>query len=796
MATSASATDLARHLNPAQVEAATHGTGPQLVLAGAGSGKTRVITYRIAWLVDEQGVDPAEVTAVTFTNKAAAEMRERVEELLGLYPLPASVGTFHRWALMALRRYGERVGLRRDFAILDTDDQLALVKEALKLEGLSDKAFAPRTVLSAISGAKNRLLDPGAYAGTAEHYFARKVAGVYRRYQGLLARSSGIDFDDMISLAVRLLDEHEDVAERLRRRARWLLVDEYQDTNHAQLALIRRLAGADGNLTAVGDEDQGIYRWRGAELDNILRFEDSFPGATIRRLERNYRSTQNILDASGGLIAHNEGRRGKTLWTERGAGDAIELYRATDEGDEARWIVDSLTRLRGRYKLSQMAILVRTNAQTRALEEELLRREVAYVLVGGTRFYERAEIKDLVAYLRVLRNPRDELSLARILNQPPRGIGKTTQEALFEEAARRGQPVWDLITQGGLGSFSPRAARALEAFGELIARLQRAADELPLPALLDTLLEETKYQDLFDADDPDGLARLENIREFLSAAQEMTEAASYTAVSSTGGGAGAGGADGGGALADDSLTAFLDHVSLVADLDTWQSERGVSVMTLHSAKGLEFGVVAVGGLEDGVLPHFNAQGAREDVEEERRLLYVGMTRAEDRLMLSTCRRRRVAGRYQDQMESPFLAEIPQHLLTATQSPTLFSDAPRYSDSRAASSVYGYFGRGGGGGGAGTGVGSGAGAASRSVPSFAPSAARAGRQAPFGERVADALDQSTRRAVRRGSRVRHPSLGDGVVLELEGEGDHLKYTVFFKQAGKKKMIARYANLEVL
>jgi DNA helicase II / ATP-dependent DNA helicase PcrA len=792
MPASASATALAAKLNPAQIEAVTHGTGPQLVLAGAGSGKTRVITYRIAWLVEEQDVDPSEVTAVTFTNKAAAEMRERVEELLGLYPLPASVGTFHRWALIALRRYGERVGLRRDFAILDSDDQLKLVKEALAAEKLSETAFAPRSVLSAISGAKNKLLDPDGFAAQAEHYFARKVAGVYRRYQGLLARSSGVDFDDMISLSVRLLAEHEDIAERLRRRARWLLVDEYQDTNHAQLALIRSLAGAEGNLTAVGDEDQGIYRWRGAELDNILRFEDSFPGATIRRLERNYRSTQNILDASGGLIAHNQGRRGKTLWTERGGGEPIELYRATDEIDEARWIVDSLVRLRGSYKLARMAILVRTNAQTRALEEELLRREVPYVLVGGTRFYERAEIKDLVAYLRVLRNPRDELSLARILNQPPRGIGKTTQDALYEEAARRSQPVWDLLTQGGLAAFSPRAGRALEAFRDLIVRLQQAADELPLPALLDRLLEETQYQALYDAQDPDGQARLENIQEFLSAAQELTEAESYTA------GGGGGGANGAG---DDTLTAFLDHVSLVADLDTWESDRGVSLMTLHSAKGLEFGAVAVGGLEDGVLPHFNSQGAREDVEEERRLLYVGMTRAEDRLMLSCCRRRRVAGRYQDQIESPFLAEIPQHLLHATQSPTLFADAPRYSDSRAAQSVYGFFGKGeAGGGGTPAGGRSGAGERSSSgqmaLPSFTPAAARTARGAPFGERVAETLDAATRRAVRRGSRVRHPSLGEGVVLELEGDGDHLKYTVFFKNAGKKKMLARYANLEVL
>ena len=744
MTTTRPTLDLERQLNPAQVEAARHGTGPQLVLAGAGSGKTRVITYRIAWLVEEQGVDPAEITAVTFTNKAAAEMRERVEELLGIYPLPTFVGTFHRWSLVALRRYGERVGLKRDFVILDTDDQLGLVKEALRMEGLSEKAFTPRSVLAAISAAKNRLLDPDGFAAAAEHYFSRKVANVYRRYQGLLSRASGVDFDDMIALAVRLL-ELDEVRSRLRRRAHWLLVDEYQDTNHAQLALIRGLAGDDGNLTAVGDEDQGIYRWRGAELDNILRFEDSFPAATIRRLERNYRSTQNILDASGGLIAHNTGRRGKTLWTERGAGDPIELYRAADEGDEARFLVDSLQRLRGPYRLSQMAVLVRTNAQTRALEEELLRQEVPYVLVGGTRFYERSEIKDLVAYLRMLRNPRDEMSLRRILNQPPRGIGKTTQEALFDEAARLGVPAWDLVAQGELGGLSPRAGRALGGFHDLIARLQGAADELPLPALLDRLLEETRYTDLYDAEDPEGQARLENIQEFLSAAQEMTEAASVNAAE------------------EDLLTAFLDHVSLVADLDTWEADRGVSLMTLHSAKGLEFAVVAVGGLEDGLLPHFNSQGAREDVEEERRLLYVGMTRAEHRLMLSSCRRRRVAGRYQDQLESPFVAEIPSQLLRVTQSPTLFAD-PR------SQGVYRYFGRGGG----------------DEPPAVVP----------FGRRVADALEETARRALRRGSRVRHVSLGEGVVLELEGEGDQLKVTVFFKSAGKRKMVAKYASLEVL
>ena len=750
----ASTLDLARFLNPDQVEAASHGEGPQLVLAGAGSGKTRVITYRIAWLVEERDVSPDEITAVTFTNKAAAEMRERVEDLLGLFPLPTFVGTFHRWALIALRRYGERVGLRRDFAILDSDDQVKLVQQGLAAEGLSEAAFRPRSVLAAISGAKNRLLGPEEFAAEADNYFARKVAGVYRRYQGLLKGASGVDFDDMISLAVRLLREDEEVRERLRRRARWLLVDEYQDTNHAQLALIRGLAGAEGNLTAVGDEDQGIYRWRGAELDNILRFEDTFPGATVRKLERNYRSTQNILDASGGLIAHNQGRRGKRLWTDRGAGDPVELYKAADEGDEAVWIVDTFQSHRRDRRLSEMAILVRTNAQTRALEEELLRQEVPYVLVGGTRFYERAEIKDLVAYLRVLRNPRDEISLRRVLNQPPRGIGKSTQEQLFAEAAERGQPVWDLLAHDELGTFSARASRALRDFRDLVVGLQQAADELPLPALLDRLLGATAYADLYKKEDDDDLARLENIRELLSAAQEFTE---QTAADSPD---------------DDQLTAFLDHVSLVADIDAWESDRGVSVMTLHSAKGLEFPVVAVAGLEDGLLPHFNAQGAREDVEEERRLLYVGMTRAEDRLYLSSCRRRRMAGRYQDQADSPFLLEIPPELLRVRQSDKLVT----YGAASRTASVDSFFGR---------------------TSRFARRGAGGGAgDQTFGEQVASAIAADTGRKIRRGSRVRHPSLGEGVVLQLEGEGDQAKYTVFFDRSGKRKLIAKYANLELL
>jgi len=723
-------------LNEEQREAVTHGEGAQLVLAGAGSGKTRVITHRVAWLVREVGIDPSAIVAVTFTNKAAGEMRERVERLLALRPLPTFVGTFHRFSLVLLRRWGDRVGVRPGFAIFDADDQLALVKKALAAENMAESSFRPRAVLGTISAAKNRLLGPAEYEREASNFFERKVADVYRAYQQALVKSSAVDFDDMLRLSVKLLDGNPDLLARLRDRVHYLLVDEFQDTNHAQMRLVHQIVGSSGNLTAVGDEDQGIYRWRGADLDNVLEFDSYFPGATVRKLERNYRSTQNILSASGALVAHNERRRPKQLWTDVGAGAPIELYRARDDQDEARWVVSSLDDLRDEYPLSEMGILVRTNAQTRAFEEALLRREIPYVLVGGTRFYERAEIKDLIAYLRVVRNPRDNYSLLRILNRPPRGIGKGTRQQLETAAAEFGGSLWEALRQTDFSSFPARSAKALERFRDLVQGLRQAGEELPLPALLDRLLAESRYARQFEGDDPESQARLENIEEFLTAAQEYTEEAAARGE-------------------EDDTTAFLDHVALVADIDTWEAARGVSLMTLHAAKGLEFAVVVVGGLEEGVLPHFNAGASQDDLEEERRLLYVGMTRAKERLLLTTCRRRRVAGRYQDQIESPFVAEIPAEALTVSQSPELFAD-------RKTAGVYRFFDR-----------------DVSHIPTLAPEALAG----PPG-------------TVQRGSRVRHPTLGEGVVLEVEGGTTTGKLTVYFDLVGKRRLAARYANLELL
>jgi len=777
----ATAIDFERALNPEQRRATTHGDGPLLVLAGAGSGKTRVITYRIAWLVRHHGVAPDAITAMTFTNKAANEMKERAERLLGLYPLPAFVGTFHRFSLRMLRRWGQRVGLRRNFAIVDSGDQKTLIKKAIAAEDLDETAYTPQSVQSAISSAKNRLQGVAAYERDANDFFRQRVAKVYRRYQQLLMDASAVDFDDMIRLAVRLLEREEDVCRRVRAHAQHLLVDEFQDSNHAQMRLIHALVGRGGNIMAVGDEDQGIYRWRGAELDNILRFEKAFEGATVLKLERNYRSTQNILAASGAVVARNTSRRGKTLWTEAGAGEQILLYRARDEQDEAGWVARSCQQMKADYGYHAMAVLVRTNAQTRAIEDAFLDRRIPYALIGGVRFYERAEIKDLVAYLRLLRNPHDPLSLSRVINKPPRGIGATTQKTLFALAAERGTSPWEALSTGNLEGLAERARRALRRFHDLLVGLTEDAQRLPLPALLEQLLEVTDYVSLYAKPSVENQARCENIDEFLSAVQEFTEKQTYGGP-------------------DDLLTAFLDHASLTADVDALDTGRGVSLMTLHSAKGLEFPLVVVAGLEDGLLPHFNAKRQVADVEEERRLLYVGMTRAEKRLLLTACRRRRIAGRYQDQQASPFLGEIPAELLDVEESPEVFTEAPAAAFGR----PKGPRGSGSGGSYLAGDVHRFFGSDSAVLPEPAPRpassrapAAGSGALARANRRSPPAGDPELASAVvKKGSRVRHGTLGKGIVLGLEGEGDGLRLTVLFAGVGKRKLLARYANLEVL
>ncbi len=772
--------DFRSRLNPEQLAAVTHDGGPQLVIAGAGSGKTRVITHRIAWLIAEKGIEPWRIAAVTFTNKAADEMRGRVLDLVG-GNANVFVGTFHRFCVRLLRRFGDRVGLQADFAIVDAPDQLRLIKAALQAEDLDEETFRPRSVQGRISAAKNRLLTPAAFAREAEDFFDRHVAAVYRRYQAQLRRSGGVDFDDLIALAVRLLRDEADIGERVRGRFRHLLVDEFQDTNAAQLELIRNLVvdpdGSVSGLTAVGDEDQSIYGWRGAEVDNLLRFERHFPGARVRKLERNYRSTQNILDASGAVIARNEQRRGKTLWTDTGAGEPLQLFFAADQEDEARWVVRQVAAQRADgVGFGEMAVLVRTNAQTRAIEDQMLRGDVPYCLVAGVRFYERAEVKDLAAYLRVINNPRDNLSLRRILNQPRRGIGRRTEEFLLARAAKMGDSLWDAIRLDPLQELPARNRRAVDDFRGLIEALRKEAERQPLAELVRGTIVAAGFEALYGKGGEEGRERLDNLGELSSSAQDFQTrygcedmparipAAAAPALEDFPG-PGVGETDG--ALPTSPLTNFLDYVSLVSDTDGLNAELGVSVMTLHSAKGLEYPVVFVTGLEDGLLPHFHAGGGAREIEEERRLLYVGMTRAERRLLLSGCRRRMVAGVFQDQQPSPFLIDLPEELVETAQSPDLYG-GPRTAGVRS------FFGAGRAGGNA----------YRPALPSGRRSRASGGA---FKQAAGD---------LRPGAHVRHATLGKGVVLHLDGQGENAKLTIFFDKAGKRKLVRRYAPLEVL
>lgn len=780
--------DFRSRLNPEQFAAVTHDGGPQLVIAGAGSGKTRVITYRIAWLIAERKVEPWRIAAVTFTNKAAEEMRGRVLELVG-GDANVFVGTFHRFCVrLLLRRYGDRVGLQSDFAIVDARDQLRLIREALQQEDLDEQTFQPRKVQDRISAAKNRLLTPPAFERQAEDFFDRHVAAVYRRYQAGLRRAGGVDFDDLIALSVQLLRDEEEIGERVRGRFRHLLVDEFQDTNAAQLELIRRLVvhpdGSASGLTAVGDEDQSIYGWRGAEIANMLHFERHFPGAEVRLLERNYRSTQNILDASGAVIERNEARRGKTLWTDAGAGEPLQLYYAADQEDEARWVARQAQALRqDGLEYGDMAVLVRTNAQTRAIEDQMLRSEVPYCLVAGVRFYERAEVKDMAAYLRVINNPRDNLSLRRILNQPRRGIGRRTEKVLLEQAGRMGHSLWDAIRLDPLQQLPARNRRAVDNFRRLIEALRKEAERQPLAELVRGTIAAAGFVALYGKGGEEGQERLDNLGELVSAAQDFQTRYGCGDLPARIPAAVPGlddpmapGLDFGETDEEpptSPLTNFRDYVALVSDTDGLNAQLGVAIMTLHSAKGLEYPAVFVTGLEDGLLPHVHAGGGAPDIEEERRLLYVGMTRAERRLFLTCCRRRMVAGTFQNQQPSPLLIEMQrdvQELLETASSPDLYA-GPRTAGVRS------FFG------------------AERSARASnrPPPLRRAGRTSA---RASAGTGKPVAGGLRPGAYVRHATLGKGVVLHLEGEGDNARLTVFFDKAGKRKLVRRYAPLELL
>ncbi len=728
-------------LNERQSEAVLSTEGPLLVLAGAGTGKTRVITYRVAHLI-EQGVPPSSILAVTFTNKAAGVMKERISDLLRASGRAASdiwVSTFHSFCARLLRRESQHLGLPRDFAIYDDDDQTAAVKRALAQFGLSTEDYPPRSLRSQISHAKNHGITPDEMESQASQMRdpgRQDAAKVFRAYEEILRKAAALDFDDLLLRAVDLLREHPDVRARWSSQFRYLMVDEFQDTNRAQEELVRLLAGTRKNVCIVGDEDQSIYGWRGARAGNLKRFTEDFPGTKIIRLEENYRSTQTILDAAAAVVKNNSDRLGKILQATLGSGDPLQFFEAPDSVAEAEFICGELSSVVRSDSDARVAVLYRTGAQSRSFEEVLRRMGIRYRVVGGFSFYERAEVRNALAYVRLIFHPEDDVALLRVLNVPPRGIGATTVAGLEARAKESGKSLWETIRAGEF-STGKKISGALNGFRELIEVLQEECREMPPAALIERVLDRTGF--LIWVEQQDNLehtSRAENLRELSNAMTEATEQGQ-------------------------TLEDLLDHAALVSDADQYEEDVPVSLMTLHSAKGLEFDAVFLAGLEEGLLPHGRALDTPGEVEEERRLFYVGMTRAKRSLVLSRAIYRRSYGeeRLRASLPSRFLSEIPRDLIeTAAGSQSEPGETRRYEADPEFSEGYSY---------------------RRTRTPY-------GRPAPKSRASKDPLV---------GTRVRHTKFGIGTIIEVEGDGEDRRLTVSFQDYGPKKLLERYANLQL-
>ncbi|MCO8149129.1 DNA helicase PcrA [Bacillus subtilis] len=636
-------------LNPVQQEAVKTTDGPLLLMAGAGSGKTRVLTHRIAYLMAEKHVAPWNILAITFTNKAAREMKERVESILGPGADDIWISTFHSMCVRILRRDIDRIGINRNFSILDTADQLSVIKRILKERNLDPKKFDPRSILGTISSAKNELTEPEEFSKVAGGYYDQVVSDVYADYQKKLLKNQSLDFDDLIMTTIKLFDRVPEVLEFYQRKFQYIHVDEYQDTNRAQYMLVKQLAERFQNLCVVGDSDQSIYRWRGADITNILSFEKDYPNASVILLEQNYRSTKRILRAANEVIKNNSNRKPKNLWTENDEGIKISYYRGDNEFGEGQFVAGKIHQLHstGKRKLSDIAILYRTNAQSRVIEETLLKAGLNYNIVGGTKFYDRKEIKDILAYLRLVSNPDDDISFTRIVNVPKRGVGATSLEKIASYAAINGLSFFQAIQQVDFIGVSAKAANALDSFRQMIENLTNMQDYLSITELTEEILDKTEYREMLKAEKSiEAQSRLENIDEFLSVTKNFEQKSE-----------------------DKTLVAFLTDLALIADidqLDQKEEESGgkdaITLMTLHAAKGLEFPVVFLMGLEEGVFPHSRSLMEEAEMEEERRLAYVGITRAEQELYLTNAKMRTLFGRTNMNPESRFIAEIPDDLL--------------------------------------------------------------------------------------------------------------------------------------
>ena len=754
-----SSPELPLALNPAQREAVEHVHGPLLVLAGAGSGKTRVLTTRIVNLIDRHGVPPERIFAVTFTNKAAGEMKQRIGRLLGRDPSGLWIGTFHSLSARLLRREAELLGFTRRFTIYDEDDRLSLIKRLMDQRGHSTKLFPPRAVQSLISAAKNRMVPPSELASSSPFdRLAVVSADVYGALGPALKAANAMDFDDLLLHPLTLFREHPERLRSYQERFSFLLVDEFQDTNRAQYELIRRL-GAHGNVCAVGDDDQSIYGWRGADVRNMQDFLRDFPGAKLVRLEENYRSTQIVLDAANGVIAENAGRIGKTLVTRRRGGESVTLLAAADERDEAEWVVRELERrsAAGEWRYAEMAVLYRTNSQSRALEEAFRRAGVPYRLIGAISFYERREVKDLLAYLRLVANPSDDEAFLRAVSVPRRGLGETSLAVLGQAAAAWGMPLLAAARGADMvPDLRPNVRGAFRSFAGLVDGLAERAGELPPAEVLEQVIRAIDYETVLHAEGPEGADRWENVRELVASAADWSEEVSDDPESGT------------------PLERFLAEAALLSSAETVVgSEEGVTLMTLHTAKGLEWPVVVLTGMEQGLFPLARAEEQPDGLEEERRLCYVGLTRAKDKLYLTWARARRRGGELRPGMASRFLKALPPGIVEERRTTSLW--APDWGSGRRYGGTAGR--RDGGTTVDGAGL---------------PSSRRTVMPPPSEEPEAS---QDAPRYV-KGERVRHRRFGSGTIRGLSGVGRDLKVSVVFddEDIGEKQLLVAYAGLE--
>lgn len=720
--------ELLNQLNDMQRAAAERVDGPLLVLAGAGSGKTRVLTYRIAHMIYDKNIAPWNILAITFTNKAAAEMARRVEGLVGGAARDIWVRTFHSTCVRILRRDIDRIGYDRNFNIIDSDDQKSLVKECLKELRFSDKEFQPRSVLNEISSAKDKLMTPEEYdAEFGDDYRKKQIARVYTLYQKKLKNANDLDFDDLIMLTVQLFRTQPDVLDYYRNKFRYILVDEYQDTNKAQNELIMLMAKEHRNLCVVGDDDQSIYKFRGADISNILDFEKAFPDAAVVRLEQNYRSTQNILDAANNVIQNNDGRKGKNLWTDHGSGEKVTVYKAFSDSDEAAFIADTMRELSAQgYKYSDMAVLYRANSASRSLEDVFVRKAIPYRMLASLRFYDRKEIRDMVAYLRLIKNPSDDISLKRIINTPSRKIGKVTLDSIAAAAARDNTSMLDAIGRNP-DMFKGSAGE----FYAFIMKMRELSETEPIEELVNDVYELSGYRAFLETDEKAD-ERMDNVGELVSGAARYSESA-----------------------AEPSFSDYMDNLALVSDIDNYDEELDAAVlMTIHAAKGLEFPIVFICGFDDGIFPSFMCIYDHSELEEERRLCYVGITRAMDRLFVTCARSRIVYGKSTQYRPSRFLDEIPEDVLN------IIDPAPAALDVKL-------------------------------PPRFD------GRKTPENSLTADPRAHSAPKSVKEtfkaGDRVRHKKFGCGTVISAEPIGNDIHYEIAFDSVGTKNLLGLYASL---